>query len=185
MELSELFLDHLRDIYYAERAATKALPKMLKAAQHEQLRDLFSQSKDEKPHHIDLLKGVFEAVGKRATGKTCDAMDGLISEVEELLEEAKEPSPVRDAGLIANAQAIAHYGIARYGTMIAWAKAAEIEDAVEPLEEMLEACKSADEHLSELANEVLNEEAADEEDEDEEEEEEEEKPAPAPSRKRK
>ena len=168
MELSELFLDHLKDVYYAERQATKAMPKMLKAAQHPQLKEMFGKSKADKPHHIELLQGVFEVVGKRATGKTCEAMDGLIAEVQELLEEAKEPSAVRDAGLIANAQAIAHYGMARYGTMAAWAKAGGMEEAVPALEEMLAACKSADAALSEMANTVLNPAAAEEEDEEEE-----------------
>ena len=178
MELEELFLDHLKDIYYAERQATKALPKMAKAAQHPQLKDMFEQSKGEKPHHIELLQGVFESVGQRAKGKTCEAMNGLIEEVEELLEEAKEPSPVRDAGLIAGAQGIAHYGIARYGTMLAWAKAGGMDDAVEPLQQMLASCKDADQKLSEMANDVLNEAAAGHEDEAEEE-------APAPARSKK
>ena len=160
MELNDLFLDHLKDIYYAERQATKTLPKMLKAAQHPDLRDLFEQSKGEKPQHVELLQHVFESIGKRATGKTCEAMNGLIEEVEELLEEAKEPSAVRDAGLIAGAQAIAHYGMARYGTMVAWAKAGGMKEAVGPLEQMLAACKSADTHLSKLANDVLNPKAA-------------------------
>ena len=160
MELSELFLDHLKDIYYAERQATKALPKMMKAAEHADLKNLFEQSKGEKPQHIELLQHVFEAVGKRAQGKTCEAMNGLIEEVEELLEEAKEPSSVRDAGLIAGAQAIAHYGMARYGTMVAWAKAGDMKEAVAPLEQMLASCKSADNHLSKLANEILNPKAA-------------------------
>ena len=182
MELKELFLDHLRDIYYAERAATKALPKMLKAAQHPELKEMFQQSKGDKPHHVELVQHVFEVIGERAKGKTCEAMNGLIEEVEELLEEAKEPSPVRDAGLIAGAQAIAHYGMARYGTMVAWAKAGGMDEAVAPLEEMLAACKDADEKLSQMANDVLNPEAAGHEDdeseseEDDEEEDEDESP---------
>ncbi len=179
MELEELFLDHLKDVYYAERAATKALPKMTKAAQHPQLKDMFEQSKGDKPHHVELLQSVFESIGQRAKGKTCEAMNGLIEEVEELLEEAKEPSPVRDAGLIANAQAIAHYGMARYGTMVAWAKAGGMEEAVGPLEEMLAACKDADEKLSQLANDVLNPAAAGHEEEgDDEDEEDDEDEAP-------
>ena len=194
MELEELFLDHLKDIYYAERQATKALPKMMKAAQNPQLKQMFEASKGDKPHHVELLQGVFESIGQRAKGKTCEAMNGLIEEVEELLEEAKEPSPVRDAGLIAGAQGIAHYGIARYGTMLAWAKVGGMDGAVEPLEQMLAACKDADEKLSQMANEVLNEAAAgheddeeDDEDEDEDGEEEdaaepEEAPKPAPAR---
>ena len=179
MELEELFLDHLKDIYYAERQATKALPKMAKAAQHPQLKEMFDHSKGEKPHHIELLQSVFESVGQRAKGKTCEAMNGLIEEVEELLEEAKEPSPVRDAGLIAGAQGIAHYGIARYGTMVAWAKAGGMDGAVEPLEEMLASCKDADQKLSEMANDVLNEAAAGHEDDEEDEDE---KAASAPAR---
>ena len=200
MDLKELFVDHLKDIYYAERQSTKAIPKMVKAAQNAELKQFFTASKADKPHHVELLQHVFEAIGERAKGKTCEAMNGLIEEVEELLEEAREPSPVRDAGLIAGAQGIAHYGIARYGTMLAWAKAGGMDEATGPLEELLTGCKDADQKLSEMANGVLNEAAAgheddeDEEDEDEEDEEEDgeevgeegepmkdEAPAPAPA----
>lgn len=158
--IDELFLHFLKDVYYAERQATKALPKMIKAAQSPQLKEFFEKSKSDKPGHVEVLQQVFEAIGKPAKGVTCEAMNGMIEEVSELLEEAKEPSPVRDAGLVAGAQAIAHYGIARYGTMIAWAKAGGMEGAVAPLQQMLDACKSADQHLTTIANDVLNPKAA-------------------------
>lgn len=188
-DLNEMFLHFLQDMYYAERQVMKTLPKLAKAAQNKDLKDMFTQSREEKPQHIEQMQHVFELVGKRARGVTCEAMNGLIEEAEELLEEAKEPSAARDAGLIACAQAMAHYGMARYGTMVAWAKANGNEEAAQVLQQMLDANKSADQHLNELANTTLNRQAASgEEGEDEGEDEDDTKSATAskkPSRSKK
>lgn len=159
-DLSEMFLHFLQDMYYAERQVLKTLPKLAKAAQNKDFKDMFTQSREEKPQHIEQMQHVFELVGKRARGVTCEAMNGLIEEMQELLEEATEPSPTRDAGLIACAQGMAHYGMARYGTMTAWAKAIGKDEAAQVLQQMLDANKSADQHLNELANETLNPQAA-------------------------
>lgn len=159
-DLNEMFLHFLQDMYYAERQVLKTLPKLAKAAQNKDLKDMFTQSREEKPQHIEQMQHVFELVGKRPRGVTCEAMNGLIEETQELLEEATEPSPTRDAGLIACAQGMAHYGMARYGTMAAWAKAIGNDEAAQVLQQMLDANKSADQHLNELANATLNPQAA-------------------------
>lgn len=158
--LNDMFLHFLQDMYYAERQVMKTLPKLAKAAQNKDLKDMFTQSREEKPQHIEQVQHVFELVGKRARGVTCEAMNGLIEEAEELIEEAKEPGPARDAGLIACAQAMSHYGMARYGTMAAWAKALDMQEAAQVCQRMLDANKSADQHLNEMANKALNPQAA-------------------------
>ena len=120
MTLDDLFLTTLKDIYFAERQILKALPKMAKAAENPQLRQAFTAHREETEGQVERLQQIFESLGKRAQGVTCEAIKGLIEECEELLEEAKEPSPVRDAGLIACGQAVEHYEMARYGALIAW-----------------------------------------------------------------
>ncbi len=159
-DLNEMFLHFLQDMYYAERQVLKTLPKLAKAAQNKDLKDMLAQSREEKPQAIEQMQHVFELVGKRARGVTCEAMSGLIEEAQELLEEATEPSPTRDAGLIACAQGMAHYGMARYGTMAAWAKAIGNDKAAQVLQQMLDGNESADQHLNELANVTLNPQAA-------------------------
>jgi ferritin-like metal-binding protein YciE len=154
--MNDLFLHFLKDVYYAERQVSKALPKMAKAAQAPELRQAFTHHREETQHHIERLQKVFEALGKRAQGVTCEAINGIIEEGEELLEEAKEPSPVRDAGLIACAQAIEHYEITRYGSLLAWAKLAGQKDVVTLLQETLAEEQKTDTLLNELANEQIN-----------------------------
>ncbi|HWX48992.1 MAG TPA: ferritin-like domain-containing protein [Roseomonas sp.] len=158
--LDDLFMHTLKDVYYAERQILKALPKMAKAAQNEQLRDAFMHHREQTQAQIERLQQVFEALGKRAQGVTCEALNGLVEESEELLDEAKEPSPVRDAGLIASAQAIEHYEMARYGALVAWAKAAGHQDVVKLLEETLAEEKQTDTLLNEMANKQINQAAA-------------------------
>lgn len=154
--IEELFLHFLKDVYYAERQITKALPKMAKAAQSQSLRQAFLEHRDETQQQIERLQQVFELMGKRAQGVTCEAINGLIEECEELLEEAKEPSAVRDAGLAACAQAVEHYEMARYGALIAWAKSLGKRDVVTLLEETLAEEKKADTLLNKLANSEIN-----------------------------
>ncbi len=154
--MNDLFLHFLKDVYYAERQISKALPKMAKAAQSPQLREAFTEHREETQHQIERLQKVFEIIGKRAQGVTCEAINGLIEECEELLDEAKPPSAMRDAGLIACAQAVEHYEMARYGSLVAWAKLGGHKDAVTLLEETLAEEKKADTLLNRLANDDIN-----------------------------
>jgi len=151
MRLEDLFHDTLKDIYFAERQILKALPKMAKAADDPKLKDGFMRHREETQGQVERLQQVFEIIGKRAQGKTCEAIQGLIEECDELLEEATEPGPVRDAGLIACGQAVEHYEMARYGALIAWGKALGNAEIVKLLEETLEQEKQADALLTQIA----------------------------------
>jgi ferritin-like metal-binding protein YciE len=158
--LDEMILHFMQDIYYAERQIMKALPKMAKAAQSPDLKQAFLTHREETQGQIERLQQAFEALGKRAKGVTCEAINGLIEECDELLEEAKEPGPVRDAGLVACAQAVEHYEIARYGSLVAWAKAKGLTDVAALLQQTLDEEKKTDTLLSKLGNADLNKQAA-------------------------
>ncbi|WP_367249157.1 ferritin-like domain-containing protein, partial [Pseudomonas sp. SB113] len=106
--LDDLFHDTLKDIYYAEKKILKALPKMARAAQSDDLKAAFEKHKNETEGHVERLQQVFEIMGKPARGKTCDAIEGIISEGEEIMDEFKD-TPALDAGLISSAQAVEHY----------------------------------------------------------------------------
>jgi ferritin-like metal-binding protein YciE len=153
--LDELSVHFLQDIYYAERQLLKALPKMAKNAQDPALKDAFMAHREETQHQIERLDQVFDEMGKRARGVTCEAIKGLIEEVEELLEDS-EPGAVRDAGLAACGQAVEHYEIARYGALVAWAKAAGHKNAATLLQQTLDEEKHADKLLNDLANKDIN-----------------------------
>lgn len=153
--LDDLFHETLKDIYYAERKISKTLPKMARGAQNEQLKQAFLDHKEETDGQIERLQQVFELIGKRARGKTCDAVEGIISEGEEILEEFKG-TPALDAGLLAAAQAVEHYEIARYGTLCAWAKQLGLDEAAKLLSETLKEESATDEKLSKLAQTTLN-----------------------------
>ncbi|MBB4067203.1 YciE/YciF ferroxidase family protein [Gellertiella hungarica] len=153
--LQDLFYDTLKDIYYAERQILKALPKMARAAQSEKLRQAFEQHKEETQGQIERLQQVFEIIGKRAQGKTCEAIQGIIAEGEEIMEEFKG-SPALDAGLISSAQAVEHYEITRYGTLAAWAKQLGHKEAVTLLEQTLQEESKTDSSLTSLAETALN-----------------------------
>lgn len=153
--LDDLFYETLKDIYYAERQILKALPKMARAAQDEKLKAAFTEHKDETEGQIERLKQVFELIGKRARGKTCDAIEGIISEGEEIMEEFKGTAAL-DAGLLAAAQAVEHYEISRYGTLRSWAKQLGLNDAVKLLEETLAEESNTDEKLTKLAESAVN-----------------------------
>ena len=155
-----LFEHFLKDIYYAERQIMKALPKMAKAAQSPELKQAFTLHREQTQGQIDRLQQVFESLGKRAQSVTCEAIQGLIEETEELLEEHKEPSAIRDAGLIACGQAVEHYEMARYGSLVAWAKAAGFTEAAKLLQETLDEEKQTDQLLNNLANGKINDQAA-------------------------
>jgi ferritin-like metal-binding protein YciE len=156
--LNELFLHFLKDVYYAERQIMKALPKMAKVATDEQLKQGLLHHREETQHQIERLQKVFEIFGKRAQGVTCEAINGIIEEGEELIEEG-EKGPVMDAGLIACAQAVEHYEMARYGSLVAWAKLLGKDEAVTLLQETLAEEKKADALLNEVANKTVNEQA--------------------------
>ncbi|MCE6076785.1 ferritin-like domain-containing protein [Agrobacterium vitis] len=153
--LEDLFLDTLKDIYFAEKQILKALPKMARAAQSEEGKAGFLQHRDETQGQIERLEQVFELLGKPARGKTCEAIQGIIAEGEEIMEEFKD-SPALDAGLISSAQAVEHYEIARYGTLIEWANQLDLTDAIPLLEANLEEEKATDDKLTQLAKASAN-----------------------------
>jgi ferritin-like metal-binding protein YciE len=160
MNLEQLFHDTLKDIYFAERQILKALPKMIKAAQNPTLKEGFTKHREETDGQIERLTQVFDSIGKRPQGKTCEAIKGIIEECEEFLDDASEASgAVRDAGLIACGQAVEHYEMARYGTLIAWATALGHKDVVSLLQANLDQEKHADALLTKVAG-SLNTEAA-------------------------
>jgi ferritin-like metal-binding protein YciE len=165
-ELTELFLDELADIYNAETQLTKALPKMAKAANSDDLREAFESHLAETKEQIERLKQVFQAFDKTAKGKKCKAMEGLLAEGEEILSEHKD-SVCLDAALISAAQKVEHYEIASYGCLATWAKLLGNDEAVSLLQETLDEEKQTDEKLTELAESQSNLEASGDESEDE------------------
>ena len=157
-ELNDLFLDTLKDIFHAEKQLLRALPKMARAANSDELRQAFETHKDETQVQVERLEQVFEIVGKRASGKPCEAMQGLVAEGQEIMEEFKD-SDALDAGLISSAQAIEHYEISRYGTLRTWAQQLGMDDAANLFEATLEEEKKTDQLLTEIAESSANEEA--------------------------
>ena len=158
-DLNDLFLDTLKDIYYAEKQIYKSLPKMAKAAQSDQLRAAFEKHEQETEGQIERLEQIFELLGKPARGKKCDAIEGILDEGKEIMEEYKE-TPALDAGLLAAAQAVEHYEISRYGTLKTWAGQLSMREAVKLLDATLLEEKKTDEALSRLAMAAVNAEAA-------------------------
>ena len=158
-DLNELFLDTLKDIYYAEKQILKALPKMAKAANSDELRAAFEKHHDETEGHVERLEQVFELLGKPARGKKCDAIEGIIDEGKEVMEEYAD-TPALDAGLLAAAQAVEHYEISRYGTLKAWAAKLGMKDAVKLLDQTLAEEKKTDDTLSKIAETAVNYQAA-------------------------
>lgn len=157
--LTELFEESLKDIYWAEKALTKALPTMAKNASSADLIDAINLHLTETEEHITRLEKVFELVGKKATAKKCDAMEGLIEEGKGILEET-EKGVVRDAGIIAASQKIEHYEIATYGTLRQFAETLGLAEAASILELTLDEEKGADKKLTEVAVNAVNLEAA-------------------------
>jgi ferritin-like metal-binding protein YciE len=157
--LNALFLDALKDIYYAEKQIYKALPKMAKAANSDQLRAAFEKHYDETEGQIERLEQIFELLGKSARGKKCDAIEGILEEGTEIMDEYKG-EPALDAGLLAAAQAVEHYEISRYGTLKAWAERLSMNDAIKLLDQTLAEEKKTDETLSKIAVSAVNAEAA-------------------------
>lgn len=148
--LEKLFHETLKDVYYAERKVLKALPKMARGAQSPELKAAFEKHKDETEGQIERLQQVFEILGKRAQGKTCDAIEGIVAEGEEILDDFKG-EPALDAGLVAAAQAVEHYEIARYGTLKRWAETLGMADAAKLLHATLQEEMATDAALTNLA----------------------------------
>jgi ferritin-like metal-binding protein YciE len=158
-DLNELFLDTLKDIYYAEKQILKALPKMAKAANSDKLRAAFEKHHDETEGQLERLEQIFELLGKAARGKKCDAIEGILDEGKGSMEEYAD-TPALDAGLLAAAQAVEHYEISRYGTLKAWAAKLNNPQAVKLLDQTLAEEKKTDEALTKLAETAVNYEAA-------------------------
>lgn len=154
--LDDLFEGMLQDVYYAEKKILKELPKMAKKATSPELKKAFESHLKETEGQVERLEQVFEIIGKPAKAKKCDAIEGIAEEAKEIMEDA-EPGEVMDAGLAASAQAVEHYEMARYGTLIAWAEELEQPKAVKLLQQTLEQEKAADAKISKLAEGSLNE----------------------------
>jgi ferritin-like metal-binding protein YciE len=168
----QLFEETMKDIYYAEKAILKALPKMAKKATSKKLQTAFSKHESETEKQVERLEQVFELLGKRASGKKCPAIDGIIEEASEVMKEA-EDDMVRDAAMLAAAQSVEHYEISRYGTLVAWAAKMNMRKVETLLQATLDEEKATDAKLTELADMEIN--IAAEEGEDDE--------MPAPRRK--
>ena len=158
-DLNDLFLDTLKDIYYAEKQIYKSLPKMAKAANSDKLRAAFEKHEGETETQIERLEKIFEILGKAARGKKCDAIEGILDEGKEIMEEYAD-TPALDAGLLAAAQAVEHYEISRYGTLKAWATKLNLPQAIKLLDQTLAEEKKTDDTLTKIAETAVNYEAA-------------------------
>jgi ferritin-like metal-binding protein YciE len=154
-ELKDLFLDTLKDIYFAEKKILSALPKMAKAAHSDKLRAAFEKHHTETDGQIERLEQVFASIDETPKGKTCDAIMGILDEGKEVMGEDKG-MPALDAGLLAAAQAVEHYEISRYGTLKCWANELGYKDAVKLLDVTLKEEKSTDSALTQLAEAGVN-----------------------------
>jgi ferritin-like metal-binding protein YciE len=154
-ELKDLFLDTLKDIYFAEKKILSALPKMAKAAQSAKLKAAFEKHLTETDGQVERLEQVFESIDETAKGKTCDAIMGILDEGKEVMD-AYKGMPALDAGLLAAAQAVEHYEISRYGTLRTWANELGYKDAVKLLDATLKEEKATDSALSQLAISEVN-----------------------------
>jgi ferritin-like metal-binding protein YciE len=157
--LEDLFLIGLKDIYHAEKSLLRALRKMAKATNSDRLREAFETHRTETEGQVQRLDQIFEMMGRRPQGKTCEAMMGILSEGEEVMDDFAD-SEALDAGILAAAQAVEHYEITRYGTLRSWAEQLGRKDAARLLEETLQEEKKTDKLLTELAETTLNQRAA-------------------------
>jgi ferritin-like metal-binding protein YciE len=161
-ELRETFVEELKDLYDAEKQLLKALPKMAKAAEHEELKDAFEMHLHETQEHVRRLEQVFKLMDQPPKSKKCKAMQGLVEEGEELIDEEEG-----DAALICAAQKVEHYEIASYGSLESWAKLMGEQEAADLLAETLSEEKAADEKLTGIAEQTINVEENDQEEEEE------------------
>ena len=153
MSLRELYLDELRDLYDAENRLVKALPKLAKEAESQELRSGFEEHLEQTKGHVERLQEIFEAMGEKASGKRCAAMAGLIQEGDEMMGADFEPR-VKDAALISAAQRVEHYEIAAYGCVRTWAGLLGESEAQNLLQQTLNEEKETDEKLTELSEEI-------------------------------
>ena len=156
--LADLFHETLKDIYYAEKKILTTLPKMAKAAQSDDLQAAFKKHESETKGQVERLERVFALLEEPAKGKTCDAVNGIIKEGQEIIAEFKGTAAL-DAGLLAAAQAVEHYEISRYGSLKTWAEQLGLPEAVTLLDQTLEEERKTDEALTELAEAAVNQEA--------------------------
>ena len=157
--INELFLHTLKDIYYAEKQIFKALPKMAKGAQAPALKKAFEKHLEETGRQIERLETIFVSLGSAARGIRCEAIEGILAEANDVMSEIDDAA-VRDAGIVAAAQTVEHYEIARYGALIAWADQLGMKDAGELLRETLDEEKKTDQALTQLARQTVNQKAA-------------------------
>lgn len=168
MQLEKFFNDQLKDIYWAEKHLTKALPKMQKAATSAELKQAIEDHLAQTEEHVNRLEQAFEAMGKKPQAKKCDAMEGLVKEGESVIEETEAGSATRDVGIIMSAQKVEHYEISAYGSLVTLAKTMGNEDVAEILAQTLGEEKEADELLTQIAENNINWEAEQEGGEEEE-----------------
>ena len=161
-QLEKYFTDALKDIYWAENHLVKTLPKMTKAASGEELKSAFTDHLAVTREHVSRLDKVFELLGYKAESKKCEAMEGIIKEGESIIEDTKDGTATRDAGLIMAGQKVEHYEIATYGALARVARTLGHAEVVKLLESTLAEEKQADESLARLAESTVNEEAAEE-----------------------
>jgi ferritin-like metal-binding protein YciE len=179
-ELHEFFLDAIKDIYWAEKALTKALPKLAKAATTEELQQAFEEHTTQTEEHVSRLEQVFDLLGEKAEAKKCEAMAGLQKEAEQIIEETTDGTLTRDVALIMAAQKVEHYEIATYGGLATLASTYGLTEVADLFQQTLDEEKQTDENLTFIAENNVNHDAGEEgeeieEEEDEEEEEDDEK----------
>jgi len=158
-QLQEFFVDSLKDIYWAEKHLTKALPKMQKAATTPQLQEAIETHLGQTMEHVSRLEQVFELVGEKAAAKKCDAMEGLTKEADSIVEETEDGTMTRDAAIIMASQKVEHYEIATYGTLVQFAKVLGYDDAADILQSTLDEEKETDQGLTVIAENDINWEA--------------------------
>lgn len=157
--LDDLFLQTLKDIYYAERKILKSLPRLAKAAESTELKQAFNTHREETQGQIERLEQVFEMLGKRASGKSCEAINGILEEGESVMEDFGD-SEALDPAILAAAQAVEHYEIVRYGTLKSWAEELGLQDAIKLIDQNLQEEKKTDQLLTQLAEARINRKAA-------------------------
>lgn len=158
--LNELFIDELKDIYWAEKHLAQALPKMAKAATSDQLREAITSHLAETENHITRLESAFASIDEKAVAKKCEAMNGLLKEADEIVADTEKGSMTRDAGIISAAQKVEHYEIASYGTLRTLATTLGYSEAAELLEATLKEEKTCDELLTQIAEGAINQSAS-------------------------
>ncbi|WP_181705796.1 ferritin-like domain-containing protein [Chthonobacter rhizosphaerae] len=157
--LQDLYLHTLKDIYFAENAILKALPAMIEKSSAQDVKQLLTMHLDETRGQVQHLEAVFKMLGEQASGEECPAIEGIIEEAEDLMGEIQDPD-TRDAAIVAAAQAVEHYEITRYGTLVSWSQILGHRDAIQHLTAILDQEKAADKKLTAIAEAKVNQKAA-------------------------